>query len=107
VHRTVWHINDVGGGRSKRERKNINRLTQLVPEPSIGPCTSPTRTCSVLHHEPRRFMVSQLPATDSGRVQILPPYFLRASRTLGQNRCIPVLAFGCILIRRVCDSQLF
>jgi len=26
VHRTVWHMNDVGRGRSKRERKNINSL---------------------------------------------------------------------------------
>jgi hypothetical protein len=65
VHRTVRHKNDVGRGRSKRERKNINSPTQLVPVPSIGLRTSPTRTCSVLHREPRRFMLSQLPATDS------------------------------------------
>lgn len=108
VHKTVWHMKDVGRrGRSTRERKNINDLKQLVPVPSIGLRTAPTRTCSVLHHERRRFMFSQLPATDSGGVQILPPCFLRASTTLGPNRCIPIFAFGCILIRRACDSQLF
>jgi hypothetical protein len=59
---------DVGRGRNKREEKNINSLTQLVPVLNIGLRISPTRTRSVLHHEPRRFMFSQLPAIHSGGV---------------------------------------
>jgi hypothetical protein len=68
VDRTARHMNDVGRERSKREKKNINSLTQLVPTPSIDLRTSPTRICSALHQEPRRFMLSKLPATDTDGV---------------------------------------
>jgi len=95
VHRTVWHMNDIRRGRRKREiKKNVNSLAQIFPVPNIGLRTSPTRTCLFLHHEPRRFRRSQLPAADSGGCRSFRDIFCARPELLAPTYVFQYLPLG-------------